>query len=127
MTSPLYEFTEDSVIPKGTIKLAITPGEPPRTTIVMIDFLTIKCPSAFNGVMARPLLKALKVVTSIHYLTMKFPVAAGVCQVLGRQRDSRECYNKSLELDDMEPKLPQVMEVEKTSRGLMETKIDPSL
>ena len=43
-TFPLYEFTRDSVIPKGTIKLAITLGEPPRMTTVVIDFLTVKCP-----------------------------------------------------------------------------------
>ena len=29
MTSPLYGFTGDSVIPEGTIKLAVTLGEPP--------------------------------------------------------------------------------------------------
>ena len=29
MTSPLYRFIGDSVILKGTIKLAITQGEPP--------------------------------------------------------------------------------------------------
>ena len=29
-TSPLYGFTGDSVIPEGTIKLAVTLGEPPR-------------------------------------------------------------------------------------------------
>ena len=34
------------------------------------------------------------------------------------------CYNKSLELAEMTPELPQVIEVEKTSQGPMETNID---
>ena len=76
-TSPIYEFSGDSVIPEGTVKLAINLREPPRTMIVMIDFLTIKCPSAFNWVLGLPLPKALKAMTSIYYLTMKFPQQRG--------------------------------------------------
>ena len=80
----------------------------------MIDFLAVKC-SAFNIVLGRLLLKALKVVTLIHYITMKFPTIAMIGRVRGRQRYSRECYNRSLELADMAPKLPQAIKVEKTS------------
>ena len=83
MTSPLYGFTGDSVIPERTIKLAITLGETSLMVTVMIDFLAVKCPSAFNGVLSKPLLKALKVVMSIHYLTMKFPTAVGIGQFQG--------------------------------------------
>ena len=72
-------------------------------------------PSAFNIVLDRPLLKALKAMTSIHCLTIKFPTAVGTGQVQGRQRDSRECYNRSLELAENELELPQAIEVEKIS------------
>ena len=126
-TSPLYGFTGDNVIPKGTIKLAVTLEEPPRMVTVVIDFLAMNCPSTFNGVPGRPLLRALKAVKSIQCLTIKFPTAAETCQVRERQCDSRECYSKSLELVVKEPKLPQAIEVEKISRGLMETNIDPRL
>ena len=80
-TSPLYDFIGDSVISEGTIKLAVTRGEPPQIAIAMINFLVVKCPSAFNEVLGKPLLKALKVVTLIHSLIMKFPIAAEVGQV----------------------------------------------
>ena len=76
-TSPLYGFTRDHVIPKGTLKLAVTVGEHPRLSTVMTEFLIVDFPSTFNGVIGRPLLKALKAVTSIYYLTMKFPMAKG--------------------------------------------------
>ena len=69
------------MILEGTIKLAVTLGEPPRMATVVIDFLIVKCPSAFNGILGILLLKALIVVTSIHCLTMKFPIAAGIGQV----------------------------------------------
>ena len=69
------------MIPEGTIKLAVTLREPPRVATVVIDFLVVKYPSAFNGVLGRPLLKAFKAMTLIHCLTMKFLIAAGVGQV----------------------------------------------
>ena len=126
-TSPLYGFTGNSVIPEGTIKLVITLGEPPWAVTVVINFFAMKCSLAFNEVLGRPLLRALKAVTSIHCLTMKFPTAAGIGQVRGRQHDSKECYSKSLKLAKMGLELPQAMEVEKISWGLMETNIDPRL
>ena len=94
---------------------------------VMIEFLMVKCPSAFNGVLGKPLLKALKEVTSIHCQTIKFPTAAGIGQVRERQRESRECYSKSLELAKMALELPQAIEAKKTSRGMMEININPRL
>ena len=72
------------MIPEGTIKLAVTLGEPPQATTVVIDFLAVKCSSAFNEVLAKLLLKVLKVVMSIHYLKMKFTTAAWIGQVRER-------------------------------------------
>ena len=84
------------MIPRGTIKLVVTLGEHPRVSTTVTEFLAIDCPLAFNGVISRLLLRALKAVTSIHYLKMKFPMAIGIGQVQGKQGDSKECYNKSL-------------------------------
>ena len=69
------------MIPEGTIKLVVTLEDPPRTSTMMINFILVKCPSAFNGILGRPLLKALKAVTSIHFLTIKFFIATGIDQV----------------------------------------------
>ena len=45
---------------------------------IVTEFLTIDCPSTFNGVIGRPLLKVLKAVTLIHYLIMKFPMVGRI-------------------------------------------------
>ena len=126
-TLPLYGFTGDHVSPKGTIKLVMTMGEHPRLSTVMVEFLIFDCPLAFNGVIGRPLLKALKAITSIYHLTMKFPSMEETGQVRGTHYDSRECYNKSLKLAEKERRLPQIMEVGRVSVGPMETNIDPRL
>ena len=76
-TLPFYGFTKDHVIPKGTIKLLVMVGEHPRVSMVMTEFLIVDCPFVFNGVIGRSLLKALKEITSIYHLTMKFPTTEG--------------------------------------------------
>ena len=73
-TSPLYGFTGDHVIPKEMAKLTVTLGEHPRTSTVVATFLIVGYLSAINGIIGRPLLKALKAVTSIYHLTMKFSI-----------------------------------------------------
>ena len=43
-TSPLYRFTRDHIIPKCTTKLAITVGEHPRTSTIIVDFFVVDYP-----------------------------------------------------------------------------------
>ena len=94
--SPIYGFTRDHVIPKRVAKLTVIVGEHSWTSTVLANFLVVDAPSAINGIIGRPLLKALKATTLIYHLTMKFPKAKGMGEVWGDQYDSRECYNKSL-------------------------------
>ena len=79
--SPLYGFTGDHVVPKGKAKLTITVGEQPQTSMVVTNFLIVDCPLAINGIIGRPLLKALKAITSIYHLTVKFPTIEGTGKV----------------------------------------------
>ena len=80
-TFPLYGLTGDHIIPKGMAKPSVTVGEHPRASIIVVDFLMVDCPSAINEIRRRSLLKALKAVTSIYHLTMKFPTTKGTCEV----------------------------------------------
>ena len=47
----------------------------------MTEFLIVDCPFAFNEIIGRPLLKALKAVNLIYHLIMKFPTAEGTRHV----------------------------------------------
>ena len=71
-TSPFYGFTRDHIVPKGTAKLTVMMEKHPRMIMVVANFLIVECPSAINGIIGRPILKALKVVTSINHLTVNF-------------------------------------------------------
>ena len=98
----------------------MTVREYPKVSMVVTEFLIVDCPSAINGIIRRPLLKALKAVISIYHLTMKFSTTEGTRQVQGSQYNSREYYNKSLRLAEKERKLPQRMEVGKVIVGPLE-------
>ena len=76
--NPVYGFIGDSVVPVGVITLPLTVREYPRESCVMIDFLVINQPSAFNAVLGRPSLRALKVITIIYHLLMKFLTPNGI-------------------------------------------------
>ena len=90
----------------GKISLPMTVGEHPRVSTMIVDFLIIDCPSAYNVVIDRPTLKALKVITSIYHLTMKFAIAEEIGYVRGSQYDSRECYNQSVRMATDRIRLP---------------------
>ena len=99
-------------------KLIVTVGEHPRTSTVLTNFLLVNALSAINGIIGRPLLKALKAATLIYHVTMKFPTAEGTCEVRGDQYDSRECYNKSLQIVEKDNKSPRV-----SKRNVMESSL----
>ena len=93
--NPVYRFTGDSVTPMGVISLPMIVGDYPRQSCVMGDFLVIDQSSTFNTVLG-PSLRALKAITSIYHLLMKFPTPNGVGQVRGNDDEARRCYNQEV-------------------------------
>ncbi|XP_059460362.1 uncharacterized protein LOC132189629 [Corylus avellana] len=94
--SPLIGFAGEHVQPIGLISLPVTAGTAPRQSTIMVDFLVIDRPSAYNMIIGRPALNQLRVVTSTYHLKMKFPTMEGVGEVRGDQVIARRCYNTSL-------------------------------
>jgi len=71
-------------------------GTYPRQKVIMVRFLTVDKPSAYNAFFGRTALNDLKVVTLTPHLSMKFPTEEGVGVVKGDQKEARRCYNFSL-------------------------------
>ncbi|XP_062155166.1 uncharacterized protein LOC133863216 [Alnus glutinosa] len=92
----LVGFTGEQVLPLGSIKLTVTAGTYPRQSTIMVRFLIIDRPSAYNSILGRTALNELKAVTSTPHLSMKFPTEEGVGVEKGDQRMAQECYNTSL-------------------------------
>ena len=67
----------------GVISLPMTIEDYPRQSYVMANFLVIDQPSAFNVVLGRLSLRALKAIISIYHLLIKFSTLNGMGQVRG--------------------------------------------
>ena len=92
----LRGFSVKKVLPLGSIQLVLTLGDPPCQATTTVRFLTVDAPSAYNVLLGRPFLNAIKSIPSAYHMVIKFPTTNGVGMVQGDQRVARECYSTSM-------------------------------
>jgi hypothetical protein len=95
-TYPLVGFAKEQVQPVGSIVLPVTAEDYPTTKTIMVKFLLINRPSAYNAILGRTALNDLKAITSTPHLKIKFPTEKGVGEVRGEQRVARQFYNVTM-------------------------------
>ena len=88
----LRGFSGEKVLSLGSIQL----GEPPCQATTTARFLIVDAPSAYNMLLGRPSLNAIKAIPSAYHMIIKFPTMHGVGMVRGDQRVARECYTASM-------------------------------
>ena len=71
-------------------------GDPPCQATTTVRFLIIDAPSAYNMLLGRPSLNAIRAVPSTYHMVIKFLTANGVGMARGNQRIARECYSTSM-------------------------------
>ena len=89
----LCGFSRERVLLLGLVQLVLTLGDPPCQATTTVRFLIVDAPSAYNMLLGRPSLNAIRVVPSAYHMVIKFPTANGVGMVRGNQRIARECYS----------------------------------
>ena len=92
----LRGFSGEKVLPWGSIQLVLTLGDPPCQATTTARFLIVDAPSAYNMLLGRPSLNAIKVIPSAYQMMIKFPIVSGVGMVRGDQRVARKCYSASM-------------------------------
>ena len=92
----LRGFSGERVLPLGSVQLVLTLGDPLCQATTTVRFLIVEAPSAYNMLLGRPSLNAIRVVPSTYHMVIKFPTANGVGMVRGNQRIARECYSASM-------------------------------
>ncbi|KAK3023717.1 hypothetical protein RJ639_042727 [Escallonia herrerae] len=95
MEAPLYGFSNHPVATEGIIALPVAIGTPPTQANLMLDFVVVKIPSAYNAILGRPALNRLQAIVSTYHLKMKFPTEHGIGEVKGDQTTARQCYATS--------------------------------
>lgn len=90
--------------------------------------------SSYNTILGRPVLTALKAITSILHLKIKFPTDFGVGKVRGDQKISRQCYVhtmfssddkvKDVTLESQKGKESLNIEVETCKEGITQTIVE---
>ena len=74
----LRGFFGEKVLPLGSVQLVLTLGEPPCQATMMTKFLIVEAPSAYNMLMGRPSLNAIRAIPSAYHMVVKFPTKNGV-------------------------------------------------
>ena len=92
----LRGFSGEKVLPLGSIQLVLTLGDPPCQATKTTRFLIVDASSAYNMLLCRPSLNAIKAIPSAYHMMIRFPTESGVGMVRGDQRVARECYSASV-------------------------------
>ena len=92
----LRGFSREKVTSLGSIQLVLTLGDPPCQATTTVRFLVVDAQSAYNMLLGRPSLNAIKAIPSAYHMMIKFPTISGVGMVRGDQRVSKECYSASI-------------------------------
>ena len=96
MNAHLLGFSREKVLPLVSVQLVLTLGDPPCQATTTIKFLIVDAPSAYNMLLGRPSLSAIRAIPSAYHIVVKFPTENGVGMVRGDQRVARECYLTSM-------------------------------
>ena len=92
----LQGFSEEKVLPLGSIQLVLTLEDPPCQATMTVIFLIVDAPSTYNVLLGRPSLNVIRAIPSAYHMVIKLPTANGVGMVRGDQRMARECYSASM-------------------------------
>ena len=96
VSAHLLGFSGEKVLPLGSTQLVLTLGNPPCQATTAVQFFIVDSPSAYNMLLGRPSLNALRAFPSSYHMVIKFPIENGVGVVRGDQQVARECYSASI-------------------------------
>ena len=69
----LRGFSGEKVLPLGSIQLVLTLGDPPCQATMTTRFLIVDASFAYNMLLGRPSLNAIKAIPSAYHMMIKFP------------------------------------------------------
>ncbi|RRT71842.1 hypothetical protein B296_00035054 [Ensete ventricosum] len=112
IASTITSFISDFISPLGTTTLLVTIGHEPKSKIIMVTYMVVHLPSAYNVILSCPALNKLRAIISTYHQTMKFPTRARISEVRSDPQESKKCYLMTIMLPKklkLELRLPNTM------------------
>ncbi|GJS02924.1 reverse transcriptase domain-containing protein [Tanacetum coccineum] len=75
----------------GQIRLPVMVGNKEHSTTAWMNFMVIRSPSPYNGIIGRPGISAIRGVPSTAYGMLKFPVDGGIVTIYNTAAPPKEC------------------------------------
>ncbi|GJT08278.1 reverse transcriptase domain-containing protein [Tanacetum coccineum] len=90
-TTSLTGFTGEKIWPMGQIRLPVMVGNKEHSTTAWMNFMVIRSPSPYNGIIGRPGISAIRAVPSTAHGMLKFPVDGGIVTIYNTAAPPKEC------------------------------------
>ncbi|GJX54785.1 reverse transcriptase domain-containing protein [Tanacetum coccineum] len=75
----------------GQLRLPVMVGNTEHSTTAWMNFMVIRSPSPYNGIIGRPGISAIRAVPSTAHGMLKFPVDGGIVTIYNTAAPPREC------------------------------------
>ncbi|GKF30289.1 hypothetical protein Tco_0100087 [Tanacetum coccineum] len=109
-TTPLLGFSGEISWPLGQISLMVTPGDEKHSANALINFMVVRSPSPYNGIIGRPGLRKIQAVPFTAHGMLKFLMEGGIMTIRSTTIIPAE-YRMVTEAQDLgPPKEPTVTE-----------------
>ncbi|GKA62737.1 reverse transcriptase domain-containing protein [Tanacetum coccineum] len=90
-TTPLIGFSGEIIWPIGQIKLLVKIGDEEHSTLAWMNFVVVRSPSSYSGIIGRPGVRKLQAVPSTAHGMLKLPVEGGVITLKSSRLVLLEC------------------------------------
>ncbi|GKB89563.1 reverse transcriptase domain-containing protein [Tanacetum coccineum] len=109
-TTSLTGFSGETIWPVGQIRLLVTIGDAEHSTEAWMNFMIVRSPSPYNGIIGRPGIKAIQAIPSTTHGMIKFPVKGGVVTIRSTIVPPMECATVTATPKDIEEKTKKCLE-----------------
>ncbi|GKC03839.1 hypothetical protein Tco_0995449 [Tanacetum coccineum] len=90
-TAPLIGFSGEIIWPIGQISLSVKIGDKEHSTSTWMNFVVVRSPSLYNGIIGRLGVRKIQAVPSTTYGMLKFPVLGGILTLRSSKIIPLEC------------------------------------
>nr|GEW69187.1 hypothetical protein [Tanacetum cinerariifolium] len=90
-TTSLTDFSRETLWPLGQLRLLVTIGDVEHYTRVWMNFMIVRSPSAYNGIIRRPEIREIQAVPSTAHEILKFLVKGRIVTIRSIILTPTEC------------------------------------